>query len=133
MRPQGVYITTDEIPQNLGKVKRSLLKKMIEAGEVKIDLIKPTSENELSQMFDEGLMKTLDRIIEVFAKTLNCPKENVEAGSNFIYDLGGSSMAYYNLFSEISKEFGVELKIDSQNPLFTPSDFAKAVLKGAED
>lgn len=133
MRPQGVYITTDEIPQNLGKVKRSLLKKMIEAGEVKIELIKPTSENELSQMFDEGLMKTLDRIIEVFAKTLNCPKENVEAGSNFIYDLGGSSMAYYNLFSEISKEFDVELKIDSQNPLFTPSDFAKAVLKGAED
>ncbi len=133
MRPQGVYITTDEIPQNLGKVKRSLLKKQIESGEIKIQLIKRTSQQELTQMFDEGFNKTLERIIRLFARTLNCDVEKVEAGSNFIYDLGGSSMAYYNLFSEISKEFGIELKIDSQNPMFTPAEFANAVLKDSED
>lgn len=133
LRPQGVYITTDEIPQNLGKVKRALLKKLIASKDVEIELIKPTSEKELNAMYDEGYNKTLLRVIEVFANTLNCNKESIESGSNFIYDLGGSSMAYYNLFSEISKEFGVELKIDSQNPLFTPGEFAKAILKGAED
>lgn len=132
LRPQGVYITTDEIPQNLGKVKRSLLKKMITAGEVKIELTKPTSQKALTEMFDEGLKETLERVRAIFAEVLNCDKEKVEAGSNFIYDLGGSSMAYYNLFSVLSKEFGIELKIDSQNPLFTPQEFARAVLKGTE-
>ena len=132
LRPQGVYVTTDEIPQNLGKVKRSLLKKMIDAKEVKIELVKPTSEQELTQMFDEGLMKTVDRVMGVFAEVLNTSKDKIEPNSNFIYDLGGSSMAYYNLFSVISKEFGIELKIDSQNPLFSPTEFAKAILKATE-
>ena len=132
LRPQGVYITTDEIPQNLGKVKRSLLKKMILSGEVKIELIKRTSQDELSEMFDEGLKETVERVRALFSEALNCDIEKVEAGSNFIYDLGGSSMAYYNLFSAVSREFGVELKIDSQNPLFTPTEFATAVLQGME-
>lgn len=132
LRPQGVYITTDEIPQNLGKVKRSLLKKMIASGEVKIELIKRTSETDLTKMYDESFEKTLAKVIEIFANVLDTTKDRVEANSNFIYDLGGSSMAYYNLFSVISKEFSVELKIDSQNPLFTPAEFARAVLKYAE-
>lgn len=132
LRPQGVYITTDEIPQNLGKVKRSLLKKMISSGEVKIELVGRTSKEELTEMFDEGLKETLQRVKVIFAEVLNCDKEKVESNSNFIYDLGGSSMAYYNLFSVISKEFGIELKIDSQNPLFTPAEFANAVLKATE-
>lgn len=132
LRPQGVYITTDEIPQNLGKVKRSLLKKMIETNQVKIELYKRTSKEELTEMFDEGLKETVNRVRGVFAKVLNCETEKVEAGSNFIYDLGGSSMAYYNLFSEISKEFSVDIKIDSQKPLFTPAEFANTILKGTE-
>ena len=132
LRPQGVYITTDEIPQNLGKVKRSLLKKMIESGEVKLELTKRTSKEELTEMFDEGLKETLERVKALFAQVLNCDIEKVESGSNFIYDLGGSSMAYYNLFSVISNEFGIELKIDSQNPMFTPAEFANAILKATE-
>lgn len=132
LRPQGVYVTTDEIPQNLGKVKRALLKKMIASGEVKLSLIKRTSSEDLTKIYDESFAKTLSKIIEIFANVLDIDKSAVEAGSNFIYDLGGSSMAYYNLFSVISRECGVELKIDSQNPLFTPAEFARAVLKGTE-
>ncbi len=133
LRPQGVYITTDEIPQNLGKVKRSLLKKMIDSGEVKIELMSRTSDADLTKMFDECFTETVLKLQNIFAKVLGCDKESVKEGSNFIYDLGGSSMAYYNLFSVISKEFGVEFKMDSQNPMFTPAEFARAVLKRAED
>lgn len=132
LRPYGVYITTDEIPQNLGKVKRALLKKMIDAGDVKIELIKRTSDSDLSKMYDESFEKALLKVTAIFAQVLDCKKESVEPDSNFIYDLGGSSMAYYNLFSLVSKEFSVELKIDSQNPLFTPAEFARAVLKTSE-
>lgn len=132
LRPQGVYVTTDEIPQNLGKVKRALLKEMIDSGEVKLDLIKKANDTDLTKMYDESFEKALARVREIFANVLDTDKEKVEADSNFIYDLGGSSMAYYNLFSVISKEFGIELKIDSHTPLFTPAEFARAVLKGAE-
>ena len=132
IRPHGVYVTTDELPQNLGKVKRSLLKEMINSGEVKIQLIGRTSDAELTKMFDEIFAETVFKLKNIFAQVLGCDIDNVNEGSNFIYDLGGSSMAYYNLFAVISKEFGVELKIDSQNPMFTPAEFARAVLKAEE-
>ena len=76
--------------------------------------------------------ETVFKLKNIFAQVLGCDIDNVSEGSNFIYDLGGSSMAYYNLFAVISKEFGVELKIDSQNPMFTPAEFARAVLKAEE-
>ena len=132
LRPHKVFVTTDEIPQNLGKVKRSLLKKMINSGEVKLEAARKVSDADLNKLYDESFNKTLQKVKEIFANVLDCDIEKVEAGSNFIYDLGGSSMAYYNLFSVISKEFSIELKIDSQNPLFTPAEFAGAVLKSAE-
>lgn len=132
MRPHKVFVTTDEIPQNLGKVKRSLLKKMIISGEVKLESTRKMSDADLNKLYDESFNKALERVMEIFAEVLGCDKEKVQANSNFIYDLGGSSMAYYNLFSVISKEFNIELKIDSQNPLFTPAEFAGAVLKSTE-
>lgn len=133
LRPKAVYITTDEIPQNLGKVKRSLLKKLIASGEVKLELMSRASKDDLDKMFDESFKQALEKAIEIFADVLSIDKETITPSSNFIYDLGGSSMAYYNLFSVMSASFGVELKIDSSNPLFTPADFASAVLKKAED
>lgn len=132
LRPHKVYVTTDEIPQNLGKVKRSLLKKMIASGEVKLEVARKVSDADLSKLYDESFEKALNKVREIFAQVLDCDLEKVEANSNFIYDLGGSSMAYYNLFSVLSKEFNIELKIDSQNPLFTPAEFTGAVLKSAE-
>ncbi len=132
LRPHKVYITTDQIPQNLGKVKRSLLKEMISSGEVKLEAIRRVSDADLNKLYDESFEKALQKVKNIFANVLDCDIKKVEASSNFIYDLGGSSMAYYNLFSEISKEFSIELKIDSQNPLFTPAEFTEAVLKSAE-
>ena len=132
LRPHKVFVTTDEIPQNLGKVKRSLLKKMISSGEVKLEATRKMSDADLNKLYDESFEKALKKVRGIFANVLDCDIEKVEANSNFIYDLGGSSMAYYNLFSVISKEFNIELKIDSQNPLFTPAEFTGAVLKSAE-
>lgn len=132
LRPKGVYITTDEIPQSLGKVKRNLLKNMIASGEVKIELISKAPVADLERIYSESFEKSLNRVKEVFAQVLGCNAQSINDDANFIYDLGGSSMAYYNLFSELSREFSVELKIDSQNPLFTPAEFTKAILKFSE-
>ena len=128
LRPRKVYVTSDELPQNLGKIKRNLLNTLIENGEVKLELIKRTDDEDVSRMYDESYKNTLEKLRKIFADALGCEIGKVEANSNFIYDLGGSSMAYYNLFSLISGEFSVELEISSENPLFTPADFARAIL-----
>lgn len=128
LRPRGVYVTTDEIPQNLGKVKRKLLSALIDSGEVKLELIKKSGSEDISKLFDASYIKTLARVKTIFASVLECSEDKIDENSNFIYDLGGSSMAYYNLFSAISNEFSTELKMDSQNPMFTPGEFARAVL-----
>lgn len=133
LRPRGVYITSDEIPQSLGKVKRSLLKKLIASGDVRLELMKRTDTAYLEKIYDESFKETLLKVRKIFSKVLDCDLQAVKADSNFIYDLGGSSMAYYNLFSVISQELSVELKIDSDHPLFTPAEFSQAVLSFTED
>lgn len=127
--PHGVYVTTDEIPQNLGKVKRGLLKEYIENGKVKIEFVNKTTESQISEMYSEAYTSTLNRVKKIFAEVLGCDVDKVDEHSNFIYDLGGSSMAYYNLFAQISKEFSAELKMDSENPMFTPAEFTRTVLE----
>jgi len=128
LRPRRVYVTDSELPQNLGKVKRNLLSKLIESGDVKLELINPATDEDVSRMYDESYINMIRRIKALFADALSTDSSIIEDNSNFIYDLGGSSMAYYNLFSLISKEFSVELEMSAENPLFTPADFAKAVL-----
>ena len=128
LRPRKVFVTTDEIPQNLGKVKRKLLSELIKNGEVKLSLINRTSDKDVSKMYDESFAKALGRVRKIYAEVLGVEADKIEDNSNFIYDLGGSSMGYYNLFAAVSKEFCVELKMDSQSPMFTPAEFAKAVL-----
>ena len=97
-------------------------------GDVKLELINPATDEDVSRMYDESYINMIRRIKALFADALSTDSSIIEDNSNFIYDLGGSSMAYYNLFSLISKEFSVELEMSAENPLFTPADFAKAVL-----
>ena len=133
LRPRKVYVTTDEIPQNLGKVKRKLLGELIKNGDIKLSLMSRTSDKDVSKMYDESFTKALERVKKIYADVLGCNPEKIEDNSNFIYDLGGSSMGYYNLFAAVSKEFSVELKMDSQSPMFTPTEFARAVLTPNSD
>ena len=45
-----------------------------------------------------------------------------------LHDLGVDSMTYYAIFSTASERFGVQIAMDAARPLFTPRDFAAAVL-----
>ncbi len=133
LRPRKVFLTTDEIPQNLGKVKRNLLNELIRNEKVKLTQMSRTSTEDVSKMYDESFKTAIERVKKIYAEVLGCDTQKIEDNSNFIYDLGGSSMGYYNLFAAVSKEFSVELKMDSQSPMFTPAEFAKAVLTANQD
>ena len=127
-RPYKVYLTTDELPSNLGKIKRSLLRKMIASGEVTLcELARPDSEN-LDEIYNESVMAALDTIKECFAQVLSIDAADVSDNSHFIYDLGGDSMSYFNLVSLISEKYSKELRVQKDVALFTPLDFAREVL-----
>ncbi len=130
IRPAKVLYTTDEIPENLGKVKRASLKKLIESGQITCSELKPNESITLDEIYDSSVLEILQGVRECFAQVLSKEIEEIEDTAHFIYDLGGESMSYFTLFSLLNSTFGAELKMEQSNPLFTPLDFAKEIAKG---
>ncbi len=130
MRPAKVLYTTDEIPENLGKVKRASLKKLIESGQITCEELKVTEGVSLDEIYDSSVLEILSGVKECFAQVLSKDISEIEDTAHFIYDLGGESMSYFTLFSLINNTYDVELKMEQSNPLFTPLDFAKEIAKG---
>lgn len=129
-RPAKVLYTTQEIPENLGKVKRASLKKLIENGQITCEELKLSEGVALEQIYDSSVLEILPAVTECFAQVLSKDISEIEDTAHFIYDLGGESMSYFTLFSVINSTFGTELKMEQSNPLFTPLDFAKGIAKG---
>ncbi len=130
LRPAKVLYTTDEIPENLGKVKRASLKRLIESGQITCEELKVTEGISLDEIYDSSVLEILSEVKECFAQVLSKDISEIEDTAHFIYDLGGESMSYFTLFSLLNSTFGAELKMEQSNPLFTPLDFAKEIAKG---
>ncbi|MBQ8001500.1 MAG: AMP-binding protein [Ruminococcus sp.] len=130
MRPARVLCTTDEIPENLGKVKRASLKKLIENGEVSVSELQRVQADSLAQVYGESVAQIIEGVKKCFAQVLSKNLAEIEDTAHFIYDLGGESMSYFTLFSLINNTYGTQLKMEQSNPLFTPLDFAKEIAKG---
>lgn len=131
-RPAKVFFTFAELPSNLGKVKRSQLRKMIDDGAVICEEMKRPESDNFDKIYDDSIKMYLDDIRGVFAQVLSKDVSEISADSHFIYDLGGDSMSYFNLVSLVSKKYSVEIKIEQQNSLFTPLDFAREIAEGTD-
>lgn len=129
MRPYKVYFTYDEIPKNLGKTKRNLLKENIQNGTVRLfEGERPTKEH-LQEVVDESFLKTVSAVKKVIALTAKKDVGEISDNTHTIYDLGFDSMSYYDLVAKMSDEFGIEIEMSAQNPMFTPLDFASYITK----
>lgn len=130
LRPAKVLYTTDRLPENLGKVKRASLKKLIESRQITCEELKASEGVSLEDIYDSSVLEVLTGVKECFAQVLSKDVSEIEDTSHFIYDLSGESMSYFTLFSVINSTYGTELKMEQSNPLFTPLDFAKEIAKG---
>nr|MCR5461430.1 acyl carrier protein [bacterium] len=84
--------------------------------------------NDIKTVNDENIdvdKNILNKVIEIMADILNKKKEEIGYDSNFFFDLGGSSLDYYNLISQITTEFKVEIYLDSNSSYYTPKTMAK--------
>lgn len=131
MKIAKVLYTADEIPENLGKVKRASLKKLIESGQIATAELERVQADSLAEVYNESVAQVIEGVRECFAQVLSKDLSEIEDTAHFIYDLGGESMSYFTLFSLINSTYGTELKMEQSNPLFTPLDFAKEIAKGS--
>ena len=90
------------------KVQRSVLKELLIKNKndfEDIDISKVSSEISVKQ-FDDAI---LDKVLEIFRKEF--PTKEVNENSNFTIDLGGDSISYYSILSELQNTF----KFDGSN------------------
>ncbi len=116
------------------KVSRAALRRKISNGSVMLtdaaDYLKHASSLTVEEQSDE----LTEKVIEVFADILKKDTKEIGAGSHFIFDLGGNSMEYLTLISELEGRFSVRIKINEDEYCSTPAEFSKYIssLLGAE-
>lgn len=126
LRPARVFLTEQEIPQNLGKTRRAVLKERIAAGELTLIPAKKADGAQLAALQDESLRQLTQELCLLIREVTGV--EEVAPDTHVLHDLGVDSMTYYAIFSTASERFGVQIAMDAARPLFTPRDFAAAVL-----
>ncbi|MCL2675426.1 MAG: AMP-binding protein [Firmicutes bacterium] len=119
-----IYITRDKISsENAVKVSRALLKKRVSDGEVKLTPARDLSSSE--QTSDNQRDNSLTTVVKaLFQKALDTTDE-IDENANFFFDLGGTSLDYFMLISELSSVFNVQINLEKQNQPFTVSDVCK--------
>ncbi|MDR1991542.1 MAG: AMP-binding protein [Mycoplasmataceae bacterium] len=123
-RPTKYYLV-DKLPlTELGKIQHQTLVELYENHKLK--LVPCTSEANTNLQFvqTENVQNLLIIIRKCYAKIFNTSLNDIHDNTNFIYDLGGSSLDYYSLLNEIYLQINKEIKLSGSTVLLTPLDFA---------
>ena len=105
-RVKRFYMTYDDLcAKTAVKVGRAYLKKII--GEGKVALI-PFSEIKASDNVGFDAESTVAKaVIKIIADNLDIEKDSIGADSHIVHDLGATSLQYFNIVSDIAKEFSL--------------------------
>ena len=125
------YFAKGKLPlANNMKVKRFVVKKAIETKSKDFVLYGEKSEKKASRVFDkETTEKIVDPIREMFSKVLILPEFKIDDEGHWINDLGGDSMSYVELLTNIQDYFGIVIPEDLYGKLTCVNDFAEEVSK----
>ncbi len=124
LKPTKICYTFDNLmSENAIKVSRKYLLDRIKEKEVTLldyKDIKVEKDIELDVNKD-----ILDKVIEIISKVLDKDIKEINIDSNFFFDLGGSSLDYYNLISMITTEFKVDINLDNSSSQYSAKTLAK--------
>jgi len=124
LKPTKIYYTFDSImSENAIKVSRKYLLDKIEKKEVNLLEFKDIKVEEKKDIDVD--INILNKVIEIMASILDKKEEDINIDANFFFDLGGSSLDYYNLISMITNEFKVEISLDSNSSFYTARSISK--------
>ena len=128
---KGTYFTYDDIMQRGAiKVSRSYLKRELSEGRIMLfeSLEKAVSSQSISEESDiKAYLKT------IFSELLELDADKINSSSHFMLDLGGSSLDYFTLISEINEKFNITLNFEQgENFRYSIDDFEKIIKESVE-
>ena len=126
MRVANIYFTYDQIQSETAiKVSRQYLLNKINKKEVNLYTIDELLEKKNNDN-NEYNQKILDIVINLFSEALYKDKEEINPNSDFFFDLGGSSLEYFELISKINDEFNINIQFENDK-LHSPLSFTKEI------
>ena len=123
-KPTKIYYTFDSLmSENAIKVSRKYLLDKLEKKEVNLLEFKEIKTEENSEIDCD--INILNKVVDIMASILDKKNDEIGIDANFFFDLGGSSLDYYNLISMITTEFKVEINLDNNSSFYTARSIAK--------
>ena len=122
-----VFYTCDALMnQNAIKVSRTILKKNIEAGLIKLSPF----ANFIEDDFDLTAVNEEIRaeVTKVFSEVLDKDVKDIDPHAHFIFDLGGTSLDYISLLVKLKSIFYIEFSMGEAG-LSSVNDFCKFIIR----
>ena len=106
------------------KVSRAKLRRQLAAGTVRLMEQLP-EQNVEREVAEDSEVKGIVR--SVFADILQMPGTEIGGDAHFMNDLGGSSLDYYMLITQLEERFDVPIALESDHFRYSLNDFTRVI------
>ena len=119
MQLKNIYLTFDPImPETAIKVGRRFLLRGIKEGSINLIPLSEYNLSDNSDDFDSNSPLAM-RVREIIAQVINKSVDEIGANTHLLYDLGISSLEYFEIISVIADEFKITEYSDTQELSYT--------------
>ena len=124
-----IYFTAVQLPTaNNFKVKRNAIKKAIEEKSKDFAEIGSKKIEVVEKLYDDKITKEIvEPLCKIYAKVLVLPESKIKNNSHFINDLGGDSMKFFELITEVESQFNIVVPDEKYITLSTISAFVDLI------
>ncbi len=125
------YVYKKDMPLANGiKVKRAYIKKAVVGGSKDVTGFEEKRQIANLDMYDPSEVKeVMAKITSIFASTLMLKEEDVDVDAIWNVDLGGDSMSYISMVSDLSDQLELEIPTEKLGKLGSVRDFTAEVLR----
>ena len=102
------------IGDNDFKVNRKRMAKAVAEDSLPVLDLDPTKE-----ALDEADSERVEKVRAIFASALGKAPDDIKTDANFFFDLGGSSLEYFSVITQVQSEFGISFPQTAQSSAST--------------
>lgn len=119
------YLTFDELaPPAAIKVSRTQLSKKIENGQVTLI---PINQFKPEDTTEDGQSPLMHQVCAIIAKVLEKDIAEITADTHIFYDLGGTSIQYFSILSDLAEHFSITNYDSSDAYCYTPKEICEYI------
>lgn len=127
-RVRKFYFTHDAIMAPTAiKVSRKSLHRALDRGDVKLVTAAQMKQLHALDRELECNPELYARVREIVARELDLEEDKIKADDHIIFDLGGSSLQYFAILSELADTFGISTPSDKEEYRYTLREFCQYI------